>query len=74
MGQHLEALDPQAREAARLVARDQQDRLAQKHPDLAELALLPTAIEAAAETTAQRLTERGGLGDLLKLAQAIQRR
>jgi hypothetical protein len=72
MGKYLDALDPQTREAAKLVARDQQDKLAQKHPDMAKIALLPTIIEAAAESIAKSVTERGGLEDLLKLARATR--
>lgn len=75
MGEYLEALDHEMREAAMLVARDYQERLAQgQRPELMQITLSPLTIEVIAESIAQTATERCAREDLLSLARDIRRR
>ena len=75
MAKYLEALAPETRDAAMLVARDHQERLAQgQRPELTQITLSPLAIEVIAESIAQNATERCAREDLLSLALRIRRR
>ena len=72
MGKYLDALGSEAREAANLVARHQQEKLAHDYPGTADIALSARSILATAESIAKTVTERGCLEDLLNLAESIR--
>ena len=72
MGRYLDALGSQEREAANLVARHQQEKLARDYPGIADVVLSARSILAIAESIAKTVTERDCLKDLLSLAESIR--